>query len=148
MRPNPGTEAAMTKNSLTHPCPTQAVDRLVDALRNELLDYGHLLQLLRAQQVMILEEDLMELPGNIDAVNQQMKQIIFSRKQREYWREETLCWLEADAGLPWGQMKKLLPENHQILLQALVDEINLSLDNIHELLCQNQQLNLRALILR
>ena len=138
----------MTKNSLTHPCPTQAVDRLVDALRNELLDYGHLLQLLRAQQVMILEEDLMELPGNIDAVNQQMKQIIFSRKQREYWREESLCWLEADAGLPWGQMKKLLPENHQILLQALVDEINLSLDSIHELLCQNQQLNLRALILR
>ena len=138
----------MTKNSLTHPCPTQAVDRLAEALRNELLEYGHLLQLLRAQQVMILEEDLMELPGNIDAVNQQMKQIVFSRKQREYWREETLCWLEADAGLPWRQMKKLLPENHQILLQALVDEINLSLESIHELLCQNQQLNLRALILR
>ena len=134
----------MTKNSLTHPCPTQAVDRLADALRDELLEYGYLLQLLRAQQVMILEEDLMELPGNIDAVNQQMKQIVFSRKQREYWREETLCWLEADAGLPWGQMKKLLPENHQILLQALVDEINASLASIHELLCQNQQLNLRA----
>ena len=138
----------MTKNSLTHPCPTQAVDRLADALRDELLEYGYLLQLLRAQQVMILEEDLMELPGNINAVNQQMKQIVFSRKQREYWREETLCWLEADADLSWSQMKKLLPENHQILFQALVDEINLSLDSIHELLCQNQQLNLRALILR
>ena len=138
----------MTKNSLTHSRPAQAVDRLADALRDELLEYGYLLQLLRAQQVMILEEDLMELPGNIDAVNQQMKHIVFSRKQREYWREETLCWLEAEADLPWGQMKKLLPENHQILLQALVDEINLSLESIHALLCQNQQLNLRALILR
>ena len=138
----------MIENSLTHPCPIQAVDRLSEALRNELLEYGHLLQLLRAQQVMILEEDLMELPGNIDAVNQQMKQIVFSRKQREYWREETLCWLEADADLPWSQMKKLLPENHQILLQALVNEINISLESVHKLLRQNQQLNLRAYILR
>ena len=138
----------MTKNSLTHPCPTQAVDRLADALRDELLEYGYLLQLLRAQQVMILEEDLMELPGNIDAVNQQMKQIVFSRKQREYWREETLCWLEADADLPWGQMVGQLPAKHQLLLQALVNEINHSLESIHELLRQNQQLNLRALILR
>ena len=138
----------MSKNPFMQPSSVHAVEQLVEALRNELLEYGHLLELLREQQMLIFEEDLVELSGNIDAVNQQMKQIVYSRKQREYWREETLCWLEADADLPWGQMKKLLPENHQILLQALVDEINLSLDNIHELLCQNQQLNLRALILR
>ena len=147
----------MIENSLTHPCPAQAVDRLAEALRNELLEYGHLLQLLRAQQEMILEEDLMELPGNINAVNQQMRQIVFSRKQREYWREETLCWLwreqtlcwlEADADLHWGQMRDLLPTKYQLLFQALVDEINLSLGNIYVLLRQTQQLNLRALILR
>ena len=138
----------MIENSLTPPCPAQAVDRLAEALRNELLEYGHLLQLLRAQQRMVLEENLVELPGNINAVNQQMKQIVFSRKQREYWREEILCWLEADADLPWSQMGDLLPENHQILLQALVNEINISLESVHKLLRQNQQLNLRALILR
>jgi len=130
------------------PSSVHAVEQLVEALRNELLEYGHLLELLREQQMLIFEEDLVELSGNIDAVNQQMKQIVYSRKQREYWREETLCWLESDADLPWGQMRELLPENHQILLQALVDEINLSLKSMHELLCQNQQLNLRALILR
>ena len=138
----------MTKNSLTHPCPTQAVDRLAEALRNELLEYGHLLQLLRAQQGMILEEDLMQLPENINAVNQQMKQIVFSRKQREYWREETLCWLKSDADLHWEKMSDLLPTKYQLLFQALVDEINLSLGNIYVLLRQTQQLNLRALILR
>ena len=138
----------MIENSLTHPFPAQAADRLAEALRNELLEYGHLLQLLRAQQRMILEENLVELPGNINAVNQQMRQIVFSRKQREYWREEILCWLEADADLPWSQMGGLLPENHQILLQALVNEINISLESVHKLLRQNQQLNLRALILR
>jgi hypothetical protein len=45
-------------------------------------------------------------------------------------------------------MRGLLPENHQILLQALVDEINISLESVHKLLRQNQQINLRALILR
>ena len=138
----------MIENSLTYPCPAQAVDRLAEALRNELLEYGHLLQLLRAQQRMVLEENLVELPGNINAVNQQMKQIVFSRKQREYWREETLCWLKSNADLHWGQMSELLPTKYQLLFQALVDEINLSLGNIYVLLRQNQQLNLRALILR
>ena len=141
-------EAAMTDNSLAHPSPVQAADRLAEAVRNELLEYGHLLELLRAQQRMVLEENLMELPENINAVNQQMRNIVLFRKQREYWREETLCWLEADADLHWGQMRDLLPTKYQLLFQALVDEINLSLGNIYVLLRQNQQLNLRALILR
>ena len=138
----------MTDNSLTHPSPVQAADRLAEALRNELLEYGHLLELLRAQQRMVLEENLMDLPENINAVNQQMRNIVLFRKQREYWREETLCWLEADADLHWGQMRDLLPTKYQLLFQALVDEINLSLGNIYVLLRQNQQLHLRALILR
>ena len=138
----------MTDNSLAHPSPVQAADRLAEALRNELLEYGHLLELLRAQQGMVFEENLMELPENINAVNQQMRNIVLFRKQREYWREETLCWLEADADLHWGQMRDLLPTKYQLLFQALVDEINLSLGNIYVLLRQNQQLNLRALILR
>ena len=138
----------MTDNSLAHPSPIQAADRLAEALRNELLEYGHLLELLRAQQRMVLEENLMELPENINAVNQQMRNIVLFRKQREYWREETLCWLEADADLHWGQMRDLLPTKYQLLFQALVDEINLSLGNIYVLLRQNQQLNLRAQILR
>ena len=138
----------MTDNSLTHPSPVQPADRLAEALRNELLEYGHLLELLRAQQRLVLEENLMELPENINAVNQQMRNIVLFRKQREYWREETLCWLEADADLHWGQMRDLLPTKYQLLFQALVDEINLSLGNIYVLLRQNQQLNLRAQILR
>ena len=138
----------MTENSLIHPSRIMAADRLAEAWRNELLEYGHVLELLRAQQRIVLEENLIKLTENINAVNQQMQNIGFSRKQRDYWREETLCWLEADEDLAWEKMRDLLPENYQILLQALVDEINSSLDNVHVLLRQNQQLNLRALILR
>ena len=138
----------MTDNSLAHPYPVQAADRLAEALRNELLEYGHLLELLRTQQRLVLEENLMELPENIGAVNQQMRNIVLFRKQREYWREETLCWLKSDADLHWGKMSDLLPTKYQLLFQALVDEINLSLGNIYVLLRQTQQLNLRALILR
>ena len=131
----------MTENPLNHPSRIWTADRLAGALRNELLEYGHLLGLLRIQQQMVLEENLMELPDNMYAVNQQMRNISSFRKKREYWREET------DADLPWGLMRGLLPGNYQMLLQALVDEINLSLENIQVLLRQNQQLNLRTLIL-
>ena len=141
-------EAVMTENPLAHPSPVQPADRLAEALRNELLEYGHLLDLLRTQQRLVLEENLMELPENIGTVNQQMRNIVLFRKQREYWREETLCWLKSDADLHWGQMSDLLPTKYQLLFQALVDEINLSLGNIYVLLRQTQQLNLRALILR
>ena len=140
-------EVPMTENPLNHPSRIWTADRLAGALRNELLEYGHLLGLLRIQQQMVLEENLMELPDNMFAVNQQMRNISSFRKKREYWREETLCWLGADADLPWGLMRGLLPGNYQMLLQALVDEINLSLENIQVLLRQNQQLNLRTLIL-
>mgnify|MGYP001157330157 FL=1 len=137
----------MTENPLNHPSRIWTADRLAGALRNELLEYGHLLGLLRIQQQMVLEENLMELPDNMYAVNQQMRNISSFRKKREYWREETLCWLGADADLPWGLMRGLLPGNYQMLLQVLVDEINLSLESIQVLLRQNQQLNLRTLIL-
>ena len=134
----------MTENSLTHPSPIQAADRLAEALRNELLEYGHLLELLRAQQKMIFAEDLLGLSKNIGAVDEQMRNIVRSRQQQDYWRAETLCWLEIDTNLSWAQMVLKLPAKHQLLLQALVDEINTSLENIHVLLLQNQQLNLRA----
>ena len=138
----------MFENGKPCPAPVQAIDRLAEALREELLEYGHLLELLRAQQQLIFAEDLLELSENIGDVDEQTRSISRLRQQREYWRAETLCWLEADVDLPWGHMRELLPENHRILLQVLVDEINLTLDSIHELLCQNQHLNLRALILR
>lgn len=138
----------MFENGKSCPAPAQAIDRLAEALREELLEYGHLLELLRAQQQLIFAEDLLELSENIGAVDEQMRSISRLRQQREYWRAETLCWLEADADMSWAQMVGQLPAKHQLLLQALVDEINLSLKSIHKLLRQNQQLNLRALILR
>ena len=138
----------MFENGKPCPAPVQAIDRLAEALREELLEYGHLLELLRAQQQMICAADLLELSENIGDVDERMRSISRLRQQREYWRAETLCWLETDADLSWAKMVGQLPAKYQLLVQALVDEINLSLESIHVLMRQNQQLNLRALILR
>ena len=81
----------MFENYKPCPAPVQAIDRLAEALRSELLEYGHLLELLRGQQQMIFAENLFELTGNIGAVNVQMRHIVKYRWQREYWRAETLC---------------------------------------------------------
>ena len=128
------------RNCKPLPAPVQAVDRLAEALREELREYGYLLELLCARQQMICAADLLGLSENIDDVDEQMRSISRLRQQREYLRAETLCWLDADADLSWAQMVGQLPEKNQLPLQELLDEINLSLESIHVLLSQNQQL--------
>ena len=58
------------------------------------------------------------------------------------------CWLEADVELSWANMAELIPEKHRLLIGALAEEINHALETSQKLLRQNQQLNLRAYILR
>ena len=87
----------MTENSLTHPYPVQPADRLAEALRNELLEYGHLLDLLRTQQRLVLEENLMELPENIGAVTSRCEISFYSENK------ESIGARKHFAG--WGQMQ-------------------------------------------
>ena len=132
----------------SHPRPVVAIERLTNALRNELLEYGHLLDLMRVQQQLVFDENLIGLSKNIRAVDEQMRNLCTFRQHREYWRAETLCWLEADAELSWAHMAELIPEKHRLLIGALAEEINHALETSRKLLRQNQQLNLRAFILR
>jgi len=135
----------MLENCKPWPAPVLAIDRLAEALREELREYGYLLELLRTREQMICAADLLGLSENSGDVGEQMRSISRFRQQREYLRAETLCWLDADADLSWAQMVGQLPKKNQLPLQELLDEINLSLESIHVLLRQNQQLNLRAL---
>jgi hypothetical protein len=132
----------------SHPRPVVAIERLTEALRNELLEYGHLLDLMRVQQQLVFDENLIGLSENIRTVDKQILNLCTFRQQREYWRAETLCWLEANAELSWANMAELIPEKHRLLIGALAEEINHALETSQKLLCQNQQLNLRAFILR
>ena len=138
----------MFENSKPCPAPVQAIDRLAEALREELLEYGHLLELLREQQELILEENLMELPANIDAISQQINRIEFCLKQIDYWEGETLCSMRAESDLPDAQLMEQLQENYRILIHALLNEISLCLSKVDELNNHNQQLELRSQILR
>jgi hypothetical protein len=131
-----------------HPRPVVAIERLTDALRNELLEYGHLLDLMRVQQQLVFDENLIGLSKNIRTVDKQILNLCTFRQQREYWRAETLCWLEADAELSWANLAELIPEKHRLLIGALAEEINHAVETSQKLLRQNQQLNLRAFILR
>jgi len=132
----------------SHPRPVVAIERLTDALRNELLEYGHLLDLMRVQQQLVFDENLIGLSENIRTVDKQILNLCTFRQQREYWRAETLCWLEADAELSWANLAELIPEKHRLLIGALAEEINHAVETSQKLLRQNQQLNLRAFILR
>jgi hypothetical protein len=50
--------------------------------------------------------------------------------------------------LSWANLAELIPEKHRLLIGALAEEINHAVETSQKLLRQNQQLNLRAFILR
>lgn len=125
-----------------------SVDWLAEALRDELLEYGRLLELLHEQQDLIFAEDLTGLAKNVGAVEAQSRRVGVYAQQRDYWLAATRRRLRVDANLPWERLTRMLPAKDQVLLDALAEEVNHSLAGIHTLLRQNQQLNLRAMVLR
>ena len=142
------TRQIMNNDPFMRPPFVEPVVFFEEALRNELLEYGHYIELLRDQQKLILEENLMELPANIEAISQQINRIEFCLKQIDYWEGETLCSMRAESDLPDAQLMEQLPENHRILIHALLNEISLCLSKVDELNNQNQQLELRSQSLR
>jgi len=130
------------------PATDVAVNWLAESLRDELLEYGQLLELLREQQQLIHAEDLGGLARNIGEVEGQSRKVAAYAQQRDYWLAATRRWIGADENVPWEDLIDRLPPEDQLLLAALAAEVNHALETIQALLRQNQQLNVRAMGLR
>jgi hypothetical protein len=105
---------------------------LIEALRNELTQYGETLALLDQQQDALLHRSAEELLNTVTALGAQNTQMQTVRGQREQ-SQQKLCF---HLRLPWdsqlGVMLPCLPEGYGPLVQGLVQESN-------ELLVQMQQ---------
>ena len=120
-----------------------APEELTRALREELLEYAGLLELLQRQQALICEENLLELIIISDEISSQQQIAQSSRHTRTYWQKRTVQAMHED-DLPWDQMALRLPVRNQVPLQLIRIEINSLLDQIQVLLGQNQYLSRRA----
>ncbi len=122
-----------------------AAEELTRALREELLEYAGLLELLQRQQALIFEENLLELIKISDEISSQQQIVQSSRHTRTYWQKRTVQAMHED-DLPRDEMPPRLPVRNQVPLQLIRIEINSLLDQIQVLLSQNQYPSRRATI--
>lgn len=116
------------------------IRNLIDALREELAAYGTMLVLLNRQQKFIVSRRASALLENAGTIGLQIQALAHARELRQ-----RLCRKFAEAiGDPnvgsFGQIISLAPDEHRLLLRALVGEINCILFHCQQRLLQNKLL--------
>jgi len=121
------------------------INRLIESLREEMTQYGELLALMQEQQELIINRQPQELLTNLNEVNSQMEKIAAARQAREQARLTLAMQLGGTQETTFTEMTGQLPEEYRPLLEALVEEINALLQNVHKWLRQNHLLLKRSL---
>ena len=112
---------------------------LIDALREELKQYGEMLALLDQQQSLVMRRQVVALPENVNSVNAQAGVIAAARQERE----QRQLHLARNLGLADNSVALLLPKlpsDYQPLVGALVDENNSLLVRVQQRARQNHLL--------
>jgi hypothetical protein len=120
------------------------VEKLIQALREELQQYGEMLAQLDAQQEQILRRAVDDLPVSYAEISAQGEVIRAAREAREEMRREIARGLRIEAGSHFQEIIPLLPADYRPLLSALVDENNRLLIRIHQRVRQNHMLLMRS----
>ena len=123
----------------------EALEKLIQALREELQQYGEMLARLDQQQEHVMHrasENLLEATAGIEVQSQAMQQ---TRKTRTDAQAEVSRSLGFESDAMFAQIIPKLPANYRPLVQALVQENNESLGRIHQRSRQNHLLLCRSL---
>jgi flagellar biosynthesis/type III secretory pathway chaperone len=116
------------------------IERLVDALRVELQQYGEMLALLEQQQQFVVQRSGAALLENLAAINAQTSVIQVARQQREELQRQLSTSLQFPADAKFKTLLGGVPEPHRELVKALVDEINQCLRRVQRRARQNHLL--------
>jgi flagellar biosynthesis/type III secretory pathway chaperone len=115
----------------------ELLSNLIEALREELKQYGEMLALLDQQQQLVMRRQVTELPENVTSVNSQAGVIGAARQEREQRQRQ----LAREIGLPEDSSFTLLvpalPADYQPLVDALVRENNELLTRVQSRARQN-----------
>ena len=113
---------------------------LIEALREELKQYGEMLAVLEQQQNSVVQRRADDLLQNVACVNSQVEAIAAVRGERELHQRNVarLIGLKDDAG--FATIVPGLPADYRPLVQALVQENNELLVRIHNRTRQNHLL--------
>jgi hypothetical protein len=124
---------------------TAILQNLINALREELQQYGEMLALLDCQSEIGRSPGSDDLLQSISSINAQSAIIQLSRQSREDWQRQLTQHLELAEGANFAEILPRLPEPYRPLVVALVQENNQLLSRVRERAEENRILLRRTL---
>ena len=118
----------------------ELLNNLIEALRDELQQYGEMLAQLDQQQSLVIQRQTADLPQSVAGVNAQLEQIASARQNREQHQRRIAVKLQQPEDAPFQVIIPLLPEDYRPLVQALVQENNELLIRVQQRTRQNHLL--------
>jgi len=119
--------------------------KVIEALRNELQQYGEMLAQLDHQQELVKMCGADDILHSIASINAQSANIQSARERRENTQQELAATLGQPEDATFAALLPLLPEPYRPLLGALVQENNELLDRVRRRAGENQALLRRSL---
>jgi flagellar biosynthesis/type III secretory pathway chaperone len=113
---------------------------LIEALREELKQYGEMLAMLEQQQQSVVHRQTNALLQNVAEVNAQANIIAAVRHEREQRRFNVARHLRLEENAAFAVIIPLLPSDYRPLVEALVQENNALLVRIQQQARQNHLL--------
>ena len=113
---------------------------LIEALREELKQYGEMLAVLEQQQNSVVQRQSNDLLQNVASVNAQADVITAVRREREQRQRNVALQLDLAEDAGFAAIIPRLPADYRPLVQALVQENNELLVRVHQRTRQNHLL--------
>jgi flagellar biosynthesis/type III secretory pathway chaperone len=123
---------------------TDHIQRLIEALREELKEYGEMLTLLERQYQFIMVRSAEEVFQSIGSIQAQGSSIQNARARREDCRRGLAQAAEQSESAGFATLIPLLPPDYRPLIKALVDENNELLVRVRQRARQNHLLLSRS----
>jgi hypothetical protein len=118
----------------------ELLSNLIEALREELKQYGEMLALLDHQQQLVARRQIAGLPDNLNCVHAQAGVIAAARQEREQRQRHLARLLALPETSGFTILIPLLPADYRPLVDALVQENNELLARVQQRARQNHLL--------
>jgi flagellar biosynthesis/type III secretory pathway chaperone len=118
----------------------ELIQGLINALREELQQYGEMLALLEQQQKLVVQRSGAALLDNLAAINAQTSVIQVARRDREQFQTRLSLSRQLPADARFSSLLREVPEPHRGLVKTLVGEINQCLRRVQQRARQNHLL--------
>jgi flagellar biosynthesis/type III secretory pathway chaperone len=118
----------------------ELLQNLIEALREELKEYGEMLALLDQQQQMVMHRQTQDMLQCVAAINAQSETIAAARSERGQRQRHIALKLGLPEEAPFTALIPRLPPEYRPLVQALVQENNQLLVRVQQRARQNHLL--------